>query len=172
MRNVILTNENGDDLGVAEIVSAHIGQGKLHKAFSIFIFTPDQKKLLIQRRSKEKMLWQLHWANTCCSHPRETDTDIVKAAEKRLMEECGFTVPLKTYQSFVYREYDPDGHGIEWENDMILLGTAGEKIKLNPDPKEVADMKWVNVDWLQKELLDNPKPYSPWLMKGLSLILQ
>ena len=30
-------------------------------------------RLLLQRRSREKITFPLYWANTCCSHPLDMD---------------------------------------------------------------------------------------------------
>ena len=51
-----------------DIYIGHQGQGKLHRAFSVFLFNT-KNELLMQQRSKEKILFPLYWANTCCSHP-------------------------------------------------------------------------------------------------------
>jgi isopentenyl-diphosphate delta-isomerase type 1 len=69
MRSVILTDEQGIEKGTEEIMKAHEGNGMLHKAFSVLIMSPDKKSVLLQQRVAGK-LFGLHWANTCCSHPR------------------------------------------------------------------------------------------------------
>src|SRR4029077_7014586 len=91
-RHVVLCDAAGRPHGTAEIVAAHSGEGQLHLAFSVFVFTPDRRSLLIQQRSREKRLWPLAWANTCCSHPRPGET-AVEAGQRRLGEEMGFTCP-------------------------------------------------------------------------------
>ena len=42
--------------------------GPPHRAFSVFLFD-EQWRLLLQKRCSDKILFPLHWANTCCSHP-------------------------------------------------------------------------------------------------------
>ena len=53
------------------------GETLCHRAFSVFLFN-SEGRLLIQRRSGDKITFPLFWANTCCSHPLnvegETDT--------------------------------------------------------------------------------------------------
>ena len=46
----------------------NINAGMLHRAFSVFLFTPDGR-LILQQRSSAKITFPLIWANTCCSHP-------------------------------------------------------------------------------------------------------
>ena len=37
-----------------------------------------------------------------------------------------------------------------------------EKNKININPKEVADFKWININELKKDIKENPEKYSPW----------
>lgn len=46
----------------------NINKGLLHRAFSVFLFSPDGR-LLLQRRAAEKITFPDMWTNTCCSHP-------------------------------------------------------------------------------------------------------
>ncbi len=169
MNSVVLTDEQGSPTGTAEIVEAHTGEGKLHKAFSVYVFRNDGNEILMQQRSAGKMLFPLHWANTCCSHPRESE-DIRAAAERRLQEECGFTCPLKEIDSFIYKAEDPEGRGIEYEHDTVLRGDV-EDVELNPDPKEIAALEWVPTNQVLRDIETRPEKYGPWFKQGLSLIL-
>lgn len=170
MKSVILCNEQGQTSGEMEILEAHTNGGSLHKAFSVFVFTPDRKKLLIQKRSEEKLLWPGYWSNTCCSHPKGLQP-IEKEAEERLEEECGFRCPLKAIGSFVYKADDPAGNGTEHEYDTVLIGEMDESVELNLDPKEVMDCKWVDVDELRKDMEEHPERYTAWFGKALEIVI-
>src|SRR5262245_46130599 len=113
-RTVTLCDASGRPLSTADILSAHTGEGLLHLAFSVYVFNPARQALLIQQRSRHKMLWPLVWANTCCSHPREGEGP-VEAAGRRLREEMGFTCELTLGSAFVYRAVDPNNRGVEHE---------------------------------------------------------
>jgi len=163
-RHVILCDEHGRAQGASELVAAHSGTGQLHLAFSVYLFTPDRQSLLIQRRSRFKLLWPLVWANTCCSHPRRGETP-VEAGQRRLKEEMGVSSDLSLGPEFIYRAVDPSGRGVEHEYDVILLGTfTGNPV---PDPTEVADWKWVRISQLQQAMQLEPEKYAPWLHIGL-----
>jgi len=169
MRNVILTDEKGANKGTLDVLEAHSGEGHLHRAFSIFVFRNNKKELLIQKRSDKKMLWPGFWANTCCSHPSDNN-DLIPSAEKRLMEECGFSCPLTIRDSFVYRAKDPRGAGSEYEYDTVLVGEVDE-VELNPNPNEVSELKWIEVDTLMNEISSHPGDFAPWLIQALDISL-
>ncbi|MGH8167629.1 MAG: isopentenyl-diphosphate delta-isomerase, partial [Woeseiaceae bacterium] len=65
---LILVDEHDVEIGYMDKASCHDAYGKLHRAFSLFIFDRDGR-LLLQRRSASKRLWPLYWSNSCCSHP-------------------------------------------------------------------------------------------------------
>lgn len=169
MRKVILCSESGTPNGSAEIGDAHTGRGLLHLAFSVYVFTPDRKKILIQRRSKEKMLWPMIWANACCSHPQEKESP-VQAGERRMGEELGAACALSEGPSYVYRAEDAN-RGVEHEYVTILIGTMEETFPLNPDPKEIAEWKWVEIGELQGDMARQRDLYAPWFHLGLPKVL-
>ncbi|MBT4119524.1 MAG: isopentenyl-diphosphate Delta-isomerase [Candidatus Peribacter sp.] len=170
MKSVILTNEQGESLGKSEIIEAHTEGGKLHKAFSVFIFSPDMSKILIQRRASVKMLFPGYWANTCCSHPKEKFPIEIEGAD-RLKEECGFRTGLSVADSFVYKADDPDGKGTEYEYDTVLIGTVEESTQMHPDPAEIMEMKWIELDELKKDMEERPETYAPWFHLALPIAL-
>jgi isopentenyl-diphosphate delta-isomerase len=166
-RQVILCDEAGRPTGTADLLAAHTGAGQLHLAFSAYVFSPDRRRVLLQQRAAGKMLWPLVWANTCCSHPRAGESP-VEAGRRRLSEEMGFTCDLTTGPAFVYRAEDPAGRGVEFEYDVLLVGTADATP--NPDPSEVAAWEWVDVGALRLDFRARPERYAPWLHRGLPLV--
>ena len=77
-------------------LNANIATGKLHRAFSVFLFD-SEGSLLLQQRSREKITFPGYFTNTCCSHPlhtpselREEDAEGVRtAAQRKLLHELG-----------------------------------------------------------------------------------
>ena len=144
----------------------------LHRAFSVFVFRANRSELLLQRRSTKKPLFGGLWTNTCCSHPQE-EQDIVQAGQQRLQEECGFTCPLASYVSFVYRAPDPKGNGTEYEYDTILIGDlADDGPELEPDPQEISELCWKPVENVVRDLVRDPRKYAPWFPIALHAILR
>jgi isopentenyl-diphosphate delta-isomerase len=127
--------------------------------------------VLLQQRSRHKKLFALRWANACCSHPSPAEGHLHEAAERRLREELGFSVPLREAGSFVYRAKDPDGDLSEYEHDTVLVGAADDDVSLAPDPAEIADWRWISVAGLQRDLCENGDRYAPWLADALRIAL-
>ena len=125
---------------------------------SRFFAKGDENKILIQKRSKFKKTWPLTWSNTCCSHPYPGET-FQKAAERRLKEEIGVTASLKRKFKLIYQAKYNSVWG-ENEYDWVFVGHY--QGKLNSDPKEVAELKWVELWELKKDIQKKPKDFTPW----------
>lgn len=62
----------------------------LHRAFSIFLFSPAHgMKMLLQRRAQQKLTFPGLWTNTCCSHPLQSDPSLISAMQRKLQDELG-----------------------------------------------------------------------------------
>ena len=156
MENVILVDEFDNELGEMEKMEAH-RKGQLHRAFSVFIFN-DKNELLLQQRAKRKYHSGGLWSNTCCSHPRVNET-LLEAGQRRLMEEMGISAELEKQFSFIYRA-ELDNELTEHELDHVLFGHYNDLGKLNEE--EVMDMRYVNLDEIERELIEQPEIYTAW----------
>ena len=155
---VVLVDEDDNQIGLMPKMEAHL-KGKLHRAFSIIIFNSD-RKILLQKRASTKYHTPNLWSNTCCSHQRE-DEDNIDAGKRRLNEEMGFVTNLYNFSSFIYRVEFSNGL-IEHENDHIMLGVFDGTPK--PNPNEVDEWKWIDIDILVEDMQINPDYYTAWFM--------
>ena len=163
---VILVDRLGKEIGVEEKLKAH-REGKLHRAFSVFIFNT-QGELLLQKRSRTKYHSSELWTNTCCSHPRPGET-YQCAARRRLNEEMGFDCQLNALFSFIYHT-KLENNLFEHELDHVLVGRYdGQPI---PNPDEVDDWKWINIDTLKLDVKENPEHYTYWFKLVLNRVLK
>lgn len=162
---LILVDERNRPVGTATWEEAHASPGKLHRAFSAYVFRNHGDEILIQKRSAKKPLWSGIWANTCCSHPREGE-EITEIAPRRLQEEFGFTCPLTPHSSFIYHAQDPKGNGAEFEHVTMLRGDVDD-VSVQPNPDEVGDWKWMRVADVKTDMEKNPDAYAPWFHIGL-----
>lgn len=161
---VILVNKDNKKIGEQEKIKAH-KLGKLHRAFSIFVFN-SKGELLIQKRAKTKYHSGGLWSNTVCGHPRPIE-NYTKAIHRRLKEEMGFDCKLKKLFCFIYNAGFINGL-IENEYDCVFNGKFdGEP---NPNPKEIMNYKWFSVKKLKQDILKNPNKYTVWLRLALNRI--
>jgi len=153
---VVLVDEKDEQIGLMEKIEAH-QKALLHRAFSIFILN-DKNEIMLQQRAAEKYHSPLLWANTCCSHQRENETNL-DAGKRRLNEEMGFETPLTEVFSFIYKA--PFDNGLtEHEFDHVLIGYYNESPKINYN--EVNDWKWLSIEAIKKDINENPKIYTAW----------
>lgn len=168
-QQVILIDENNRIIGTEDKIKAH-REGKLHRAFSIFIFSrnSDEWHLLLQKRHPKKYHSGDLWSNTCCSHPRPGE-EIVTAGKRRLYEEMGLKIPLKEVGKFRYTA--AVGHLIENEYDHILVGFATDTT-IYFNKKEINTIRWISISDLERELKRHPEIFTPWLDLALKIALK
>tara|TARA_Y100001970_G_scaffold178529_1_gene217392 strand:- start:1880 stop:2425 length:546 start_codon:yes stop_codon:yes gene_type:complete len=155
---LILVDGSDREIGSALKEDCHLGDGILHRAFSVFIFN-DKKEVLLQQRSKEKMLWGKFWSNACCSHPRLGES-IEDAAHRRIKEELSLETKLNFLFKFQYKERFGNV-GSENELCHVFIGLCNEEP--NPDPYEIDDWKYLGMDELTQSIDENPDQFTPWL---------
>jgi len=174
----ILVDEQDRALGAADKKTCHlmenINKGLLHRAFSAFVFRPDDGKLLLQQRATEKITFPDMWTNTCCSHPLddfeeekvETDQLGVKvAASRKLEHELGIPkeqTPIDQFQYLTRIHYLAPSNGLwgEHEVDYILFITAN--VTVTPNLNEIRDYKYVDKAELQSMFDDPANSFTPW----------
>ncbi|OMJ15581.1 Isopentenyl-diphosphate Delta-isomerase 1 [Smittium culicis] len=165
----ILVDENDNCIGSADKWDCHRiteqSEGKLHRAFSVFLFD-EQGRLLLQQRSAEKITFPNHYTNTCCSHPlnfkEELETKdqlgVRNAAKRKLNHELG--IPLDQinidqfkYLTRIHYKSASDDKWVEHEIDYILFLKA--KVDLNINPNEVRSYKYVSENDLKQLFKDS-----------------
>ncbi len=163
---ITLVDTNDRVIGKAPKIEVH-RKGLLHRAFSVFIFSPDYKKILLQQRHPQKYHSGALWSNTACGHP-VFGQEITLAARQRLKEEMGFDTELKKAFVFHYQAR-LDNDMIENEIDHVFFGIYDGEI--SPDPDEVVDYKWVNIEDLIDDVEKNPHNYTYWFRQILPRLL-
>lgn len=153
---IILVDEEDTEIGTMPKLLAH-QLGRLHRAFSVFIFNK-KGELLIQQRAANKYHSAGQWANSCCSHPKPGE-DINSAAQRRLIEEIGFSTRIHYIGHFIYHA-NVSGGLIEYEYDHLFVGYYDNEVIPNPD--EVSNIRWVSPPQILKEIHDDPDLFTPW----------
>jgi len=155
-QQVILVTPQDEPIGLMEKMEAH-RKGLLHRAFSIFIFDKEGRMLLQQRAAKKYHGAHL-WTNACCSHPYVNEP-IEVAAQRRLMEELGFTTPLEKIFSFIYNAA-VENNLIEHEYDHVFVGEYEGTI--NENKEEVNDYAYHSMSSLKRMLHEQPEQFTTW----------
>ena len=168
--NCILVDKEDNIIGKDSKVNCHLGQGKLHRAFSVLLFN-NSGDLLIQKRAREKITFPSIWANSCCSHPLHIETELdgiygAKVAAKRKMEqELGINsqeIDLDDLHYITKMRYKAraDEKWIEYEIDYIFVIKCD--VDINPNTIEIEDTKYVNSNELESVFQDEDAKIGPW----------
>ena len=156
IENVVLIDEADAEKGIGEKLAVHLS-GELHRAFSVFAFN-ERGELLLQRRALTKYHSGGLWTNSACGHPRPGEAT-ADAARRRLFEElgieCGQLEPAGVYR---YRAEILDL--VENELDHLFVTTvAGDPA---PDPDEVVEWKFVELEELAAWISAAPNEFTAW----------
>ena len=155
-QQVILVTPQDEPIGVMEKIEAH-QKGLLHRAFSVFIFDKEGR-MLLQQRAPQKYHGAYLWTNACCSHPYLNEP-IEDAAQRRLMEELGFTTGLQKIFSFTYKA-NVENNLIEHEYDHVFAGEYEGEI--NENKEEVCDYTYHSMSSIKRMLQEKPEQFTTW----------
>ena len=155
---LVLVNDADDEVGFATKQHCHDGDGLLHRAFSVFLFSSDGD-VLLQQRSSQKRLWPGAWSNSCCSHPRRGET-LSGAIDRRLREELALEAPLRFLFKFRYHARYASA-GAEHEMCHVFVGPLLGQPTVNAN--EIASTTMMPAALLDEELAARPDRYTPWL---------
>ena len=171
---LILVDDNDNEIGCGEKLETHIA-GRLHRAFSLFVFDKKSRSLLIHQRAAGKYHSGGLWTNSCCSHPRKGEA-LLDAVVRRAYEELSLRIPcgdgtipgLTEVGKFQY--FADFGDISEHEIDHVFIWETDGHFNLNPDSEEVMDFMWIEpshlTEWMQRE----PNSFTAWFAPALSIV--
>lgn len=158
---VVLLDEAGTPIGRAPKSAAHGPDTALHLAFSCHVVNA-LGEILVTRRALSKQAWPGVWTNSFCGHPKPAES-LVAAVRRRAEFELGLelhdvelALPL-----FRYRAVDADG---TVENEICPVYLARTDDEPDPNPREVAEYRWVDPSELGRAVDAAPWAFSPWLV--------
>lgn len=151
--------------GTGQKLAVH-QKGRLHRAFSVFVYRGNE--MLLQKRSSGKYHSGGLWTNACCSHPRQGE-ELSAAVERRLQEELGVRLPVEAVYSFIYRAQFENGL-TEYEYDHVFLGEYDGDVLLNEE--EASEIRWADMDELAEDLCMHPERYTAWFLIAAPQVLR
>lgn len=164
MEFVILVDEQDREIGEAEKMQTH-KLGLLHRAFSVLIYNT-KGEMLLQQRAETKYHSGGLWSNACCGHPRPGEK-IEDAARRRLKEELGFNCSLKFSFKFIYKASFENSLK-EHELDHVFTGIYDSEVL--HDKNEVQAYRWVTMENLKNEIIENHSSFSVWFQKIIAVL--
>lgn len=135
---VVLLDDDGNPVGVADKATVHGATTPRHLAFSCYGFDA-RGRLLVTRRSRHKRTFPLAWTNTCCGHPGPGE-DLERALRRRLDDELGLAAShvRLALPDFGYRaSFD----GVE-ENELCPVFVCLLEGEPRHRPDEVEEWQW------------------------------
>lgn len=137
----------------------------LHRAFSVVLF--NDKKILMQKRALSKYHCGGLWSNTCCSHPI-WEEPLLSAVYRKLEHELGITsADVREIGRMSYFCQFDNGLS-EFEYDHIFMGHFDGKININTN--EVDSIKWMEIEKVCEDVVNNPRQFTPWFIQMLPFI--
>lgn len=164
---VVLLDEAGRPIGTADKAAVHSTVTPLHLAFSVHVFD-GAGRILVTRRSLDKLTWPGVWTNSFCGHPGPGES-MEDAVHRRADRELGLTVQqlVPVAPGFRYRATDVSG---VVEHEVCPVYTAIAASELHPAPDEVMDWRWVDPGEVVSAVSLAPWAFSPWLVLQLPLL--
>lgn len=167
--HVVLLDPQGQRIGTAPRATVHDAATPLHLAFSCYLLRPDGR-VLLTRRALSKRTWPGVWTNSFCGHPREHET-MREAIVRHARHELGLTVQDLdlVLPDFRYRAVDASGV-VENEICPVYLATTTDTPEPNPD--EVMDSRWVDMEDLGRSVGATPWAFSEWMVSQVTQLAQ
>ena len=179
--DVIQVDRLNQVIGPVDLLVAHTGEGVLHRAISVFLFRVNlgRVEVLLQQRSQSKSVCPGLWANTVCGNVRWGES-IEECALRRLDQELGINNLQMGNQKDLDKNQKKSGTAminqvfplnlfeyvtqcdnlVERELDQIYAGWF--KGKIQPNPAEVSQTRWMAVEEVKNELQQNAQNFAPW----------
>lgn len=146
---IIEVDENDNKIGMRDRKKFQTGD-YIHRGSHIIIRN-SKGQFLLQRRSKDKF-WDPDKYNFAVSGTVENEP-YEECIIREIEEEIGIKIPVK--ELFKLKLFAPHDKGFH----MIFEGFTDQE-EFDFEKKEIQYMKWVDEDFLRKDVVENPDKYT------------
>ncbi len=153
MSKVQVVDENNRVIGAEEKSKVHL-QGLWHRIVCVYVFN-DKGQVLIQKRSVKTDVVPNLWDHSCAGHVDEGEVP-KQAAKRELKEELNIDTDIGLIKEFKASEKV----GPKTLNRFWYLYKTEANGPFEFDKEEVAEVKFVDEDWLDKDLVNNKSKYA------------
>lgn len=158
-------DEDGHPRGLAERSRVH-ATGLWHRATHVWLFGPDER-VLMQRRASSKDVAPGCWDLSLGEHLQPGET-YEQAAQRGLAEELGISsIALAALGGVRPMRLDLPAAGIR-DYELQQSFRACHDGALEPDPAEVAELRWFTPVELTRELRQRPDAFTPWCRQDIA----
>ena len=161
IEEVVLLDDEGRAIGRAPKSSVHGADTARHLAFSCHVFN-ERDELLVTRRALSKQTWPGVWTNSFCGHPKPAEA-LPHAVHRRADFELGLELDAIDLALPLFRYRATDASGTV-ENEVCPVYIARTSGDPDPNPREVAEFRWVEPRALATAVEAAPWAFSPWLV--------
>ena len=154
---LVLVDGNDNVIGSKPKLACHVGNGLLHRGFSLLILNTE-RQVLMQQRASDQLLWPLRWSSSCSGHPRYCET--TKEAVHRIAEQ---ELGLSLQPRFLYKyQYRSAYHGLGTEHEICSVNIAYTGEEPSPNRLAVEKHEFMSPAQITRKLSENPAAFTPW----------
>lgn len=165
MPNILIVDNDNNPIGSAPKAEAR-AKGLYHRIARV-ILKNSKGEILMQRRGENDKDMGHRWDQSAAGHVDEGEESLT-AAYRELEEEIGIKgIELTHVGTFQTENINIEkNETVRRFNDLYIAKYDGNDFKLNP--REVAEIKWMNID----DLIDQMKENSENFTKGFVLLIE
>jgi isopentenyl-diphosphate delta-isomerase len=157
--------ESGKPAGQATRSKAHT-DALWHRSTNVYCFNEDGQ-LLIQKRQLDKDVCAGYWDLSVAEHLQPGE-NFENAAQRGLYEELGVSgLALEPVGNVTRSQYIDKNKAI-YDYEFQQTFKAVYSGPLQPDPVEIAEVKYISLSELAEEFVNAPQKFTPWLKKTAS----